>query len=112
MSKKGLWRPLETMGLKFGSHWVPFSYLGRAPGQVFFENFSIFCSQNGAPLKKQWPKSEEFLVLEGGYPGAPSDLRPPPPWANPRYVPEKGHVSDSGGIVTSSFPCDSRVVFT
>ena len=39
------------------------------------------------PPKKWWPKSEDIWVLEGGYPGATSDLRPPPLWENPRYVP-------------------------
>ena len=85
MSKQGLWRPLETMELKFGSCWVPSIYLGIYLGIWIFSRF--FFVRKMEPLLKHGPKSKELLVLEGGYPGALSDLSPPP-WANPRYVPE------------------------
>ena len=44
--------------------------------------FVFFRLQNGASPKKQLPKSEEFLILEGGYPRPPTDLRSPPPLGN------------------------------
>ena len=89
MSKKGFWRPLETMGFKFGSLWVPCRYLGGAPDQTFFSKvFRFFFVRKMGPLpKNSGPNPRSFFVLEGGYPGTPSDLRPPPPWANPSYVP-------------------------
>ena len=77
MSKKGLWRLLETMGLKFGSHWVPCSYLGGALDQFFFEKIDYFVFVKWGPSHKMVSQIRRVFGFGGGLPWGP--LRPPPP---------------------------------
>ena len=57
-----------------------------------FAYFSFF-SFNGAPPKNSGPNPKSFW-LRGGLPWDPHTL--PPPWANPRYVPESPGVHLQG----------------
>ena len=74
MSKKGLWRPLETMGLKFGSHWVPCSYLGEALDQTFFLEKIDFLFVKWGPYQKIVSQIQRLFGFGGGLPWGP--LRP------------------------------------
>ena len=86
MSKRALWRPLETMGLKFGSHsWVPCSYLGGASDQTFFRFFQFFfVRKNMGPLPKIVAQIRRVFGFGGGLPWDPlgqilgRGLAPPP----------------------------------
>ena len=87
MSKKGLWRPLETMRFKFVSPWVPCRYLGGAPDQTFFRKiFVFFLFVKLGFSQKIVTQIQRIFGCGGGLLWGPSDLRPPP-WANPMYAP-------------------------
>ena len=62
------------MGLKFGSHLVPCSYLGGATDQTYF---SFFFVPKMGPLQKIVAQIRGVFGFGGGYPVAPSDLPPP-----------------------------------
>ena len=96
-----LWRPLDTMGLKFGSHCIPCSYLGGAPDQTFLYVFLFLVCKIGHLLKNSCP-NPEFLILEGSYPGTTTDLRRPAPSLGQSSVHACGTIRGPFGVSFSS----------
>ena len=91
MSEKGLWRPLETMGLKFG--WGSnlevtgfFVAIWVGPKIKLFSKNNLFFVKWG-PSKNSGPNPKSFCFWSGFTLGPPQTSASPPPWANPRYVP-------------------------
>ena len=79
LNQVALWRPPETMGLKFESLWVSCSYLGGAPDQTFsFFSFFYFVKW-GLSQKNSGPNPKSFWFWRGVTLGPPQTSAPPPP---------------------------------
>ena len=80
------------MRLKFESHWARVAMDPRwgplGPRSNFFRKFFDFFFVKWGPSQKIVAQIQRvFFVLEGVTLGLPQTSVPPPPWANPSYVP-------------------------
>ena len=86
------WPQLPTgTHMQFGKCTEKHKFVGHEPWEARktkFESCFMFFVREMRPISKNSGISPMsfVLVFGGGYLGTSTDLRPPPPWANPSYV--------------------------